>query len=86
MAKEGKGLEQTKLLQPLLGTPEGIYMGFIIFFHKCIGGILIVFSEPSETRSLYKTVLINGSMAYKKEIIEGSSEKVCSLLQREAQR
>ena len=32
MAKEGKVLEQKKLLQPLLGTPEGTEMGCIIFF------------------------------------------------------
>ena len=32
MAKEGKVLEQKKLLQPLVGTPEGIYRGCIISF------------------------------------------------------
>ena len=32
MAKEGKVLEQKKLLQPLLGTPEGIHSGCIIIF------------------------------------------------------
>ena len=32
MAKEGKVLEQKKLLQPLLGTPEGFEMGCIICF------------------------------------------------------
>ena len=32
VAKEGKVLEQKKLLQPLLGTPEGTEMGCIIFF------------------------------------------------------
>ena len=34
VAKEGKVLEQKKLLQPLLGTPEGTEMGCIIFFYK----------------------------------------------------
>ena len=32
MAKEGKVLEQKKLLQPFLGTPEGIHNGCIIIF------------------------------------------------------
>ena len=32
MAKEGKVLEQKKLMQPLLGTPEGTEMGCSIFF------------------------------------------------------
>ena len=32
MAKEGKVFEQKKLLQPLLGTPEGIHSGCIIIF------------------------------------------------------
>ena len=32
MAKEGKVLEQKKLLQQLLGTPEGIHSGCIIIF------------------------------------------------------
>ena len=32
MAKEGKVLEQKKLLQPLLGTPEGIHSSCIIIF------------------------------------------------------
>ena len=30
MAKKGKVLEQKKMLQPLLGTPEGIHRGCII--------------------------------------------------------
>ena len=34
MAKEGKVLEQKKPLEPLLGTPEGIYSGCIIIFSK----------------------------------------------------
>ena len=32
VAKEGKVLEQKKLLQPLLGTPEGIHSSCIIIF------------------------------------------------------
>ena len=32
VAKEGKMLAQKKLLQPLLGTPEGIYRGCTISF------------------------------------------------------
>ena len=32
MAEEDKVLEQKKLLQPLLGTPEGFEMGCIICF------------------------------------------------------
>ena len=32
VAKEGKVLEQKKLLQPLLETPEGIHSGCIIIF------------------------------------------------------
>ena len=32
VAKESKMLRQKKLLQPLLGTPEGIYSGCIIIF------------------------------------------------------
>ena len=32
VAKEGKVLEQKKLLQSLLATPEGIYSGCIIIF------------------------------------------------------
>ena len=32
VAKEGKVLEQKKLLQQLLGTPEGIHSGCIIIF------------------------------------------------------
>ena len=32
VAKEGKVLEQKKPLEPLLGTPEGIYRGCTISF------------------------------------------------------
>ena len=32
MAKKGKVLGQKKMLQPLLGTPEGIHSGCIIIF------------------------------------------------------
>ena len=46
MAKEGKVLEQKKLLQPLLGTPEGVHRGCTISFSTSIASALYPSDQP----------------------------------------
>ena len=53
---EGKVLEQKKLLQPLLGTTEGIYSGCIIIFSTSAPLVVYPSGHPSARCLLRETL------------------------------
>ena len=64
VAKEGKVYEQKKLLQPLLGTPEGTKMTGTIFFLQVLlwRSSLVIKLMTKWTQNLFQQLMLGGKV------------------------